>query len=129
MPYPASQIGAGWGAYNALETVGDFSGDGALDVLARDAATGDLWLYRGNGKGGWLRPRPGRHGLEHLQRDRRAGDFNGDQRVDVLARQRLRPGALFLYAGNGTGGWRTRAAWATGWNILSATRRPRRRQR
>lgn len=31
----------------------DFTGDGASDVLARDGA-GRLWLYPGNGRGGWL---------------------------------------------------------------------------
>jgi len=33
---------------------GDFTGDRAADVLARERATGDLWLYPGNGAGGWL---------------------------------------------------------------------------
>ena len=41
---------------NAVDTVGDVNGDGAHDVVARKAATGDLWLYPGNGRGGWLPP-------------------------------------------------------------------------
>ncbi|WP_245531547.1 FG-GAP repeat domain-containing protein [Arthrobacter globiformis] len=32
---------------------GDFNGDGKSDVLARDSG-GSLWLYPGNGHGGWL---------------------------------------------------------------------------
>jgi len=37
----------------ALLSPGDFNGDGAADVLARDAA-GALWLYPGRGNGLWF---------------------------------------------------------------------------
>lgn len=47
------QIGSGWSGFTALSGVGDFSGDGHADVVARTKA-GQLVLYRGNGKGGWL---------------------------------------------------------------------------
>ena len=32
---------------------GDFTGDGKSDVLG-STKYGDLYLYRGNGRGGWL---------------------------------------------------------------------------
>ena len=35
---------------------GDWDGDNHVDVLARDAA-GRLWLFPGNGLGGWGVPR------------------------------------------------------------------------
>ena len=41
---------------NALIAPGDFDRDRTVDVLAREASTGHLWLYPGNGAGGW-RPR------------------------------------------------------------------------
>jgi hypothetical protein len=46
-------VGNGWQIFNAMVGTGDFNGDGTADVLARDGA-GGLWLYPGNGRGGWL---------------------------------------------------------------------------
>ncbi|NUS13813.1 MAG: trypsin-like serine protease, partial [Streptomyces sp.] len=43
-----TRIGAGWEVYNAFAAVGDVSGDGHADLLARDTA-GTMWLYQGTG--------------------------------------------------------------------------------
>ena len=111
-----TELGAGWSAFNGLETVGDFSGDGALDVLARETSTGYLWLYRGNGKGGWILPRVRvGTGWNVMNAIVGPGDFNGDGRVDVIARLTSN-GDVYLYPGNGTGGWQPRVRIATGWN-------------
>jgi hypothetical protein len=46
--------------------------------VAREAATGYLWLYRGNGTGGWLpRVRIGT-GWQGMNLIETVGDFNGD---------------------------------------------------
>jgi hypothetical protein len=47
-------VGSGWNAMSALVGAGDFNGDRTADVLARERSTGILWLYPGNGSGGWL---------------------------------------------------------------------------
>lgn len=113
------RIGTGWSGLDALETPGDVNGDGPLDVLARERSTGYLWLYRGNGKGGWLpRVRVGT-GWSSFDVILGPGDFNGDQRVDVLARQRT-TGYLFLYAGTGTGTWRPGVRVGSGWQGFSS---------
>jgi len=45
------------------------------------------------------------------------GDFNGDGKSDLLSRDR--DGTLWLYTGNGVGGFLQRRAVGIGWNILS----------
>ncbi|MDQ0578772.1 FG-GAP-like repeat-containing protein [Streptomyces rishiriensis] len=45
------KVAIGWGAsYNAVAGVGDVTGDGKADVIARDTS-GNVWRYTGNGKG------------------------------------------------------------------------------
>lgn len=44
---PRTRIGGGW-SYNAYAAIGDMTGDGHADLLARDSA-GTLWLYKGTG--------------------------------------------------------------------------------
>ncbi|MGO4385642.1 FG-GAP-like repeat-containing protein [Specibacter sp. RAF43] len=117
------RIGSGWAAFNAVDTVGDFSGDGRADVLARETSTGFLWLYPGNGRGGWLpRVRVG-SGWNIFNAVFGPGDFNGDQKVDVLARETT-TGVLWLYPGNGRGGWLPRIRAGSGWNNFNTVLGP-----
>ena len=102
----------------AVPAVGDFNGDAHADVLARDTS-GALFLYRGNGASGWLNPAAvqvgsGWNGMTAIVSP---GDFNGDGRNDVLARDSS--GALWLYPGNGAGGWGARRAVGSGWNVMT----------
>jgi hypothetical protein len=97
-------IDSGWGGFNALLPVGDFDGNGTSDLLARDAS-GNLILYRGNGSGGIVQDGGtfvdgGWSAFDVLIAP---GDFNGDGKPDVLARDAS--GNLKLYRGNGTGGF------------------------
>lgn len=114
----AATIGSGWNGFDALETVGDFSGDGHGDVIARAPATGFLWLYRGTGNGGWLEPLVIGNGWNGFDALVGPGDFNGDQKTDLLARERL-TGRLWLYPGNGSGGWLPRVLVGNGWGIFN----------
>jgi hypothetical protein len=50
-------VGTGWNIFTGLLGVGDWSGDGHSDVLAR-LSDGSLRMYRGNGTGGWITPYP-----------------------------------------------------------------------
>jgi hypothetical protein len=47
------KVASGWGAsYNAVVGVGDITGDGKADLVARDTS-GNLWRQSGDGKGGF----------------------------------------------------------------------------
>ena len=115
------KVGSGWDQFNHIFPVGDFSGDGILDVAARNAA-GELKLYRGNGKGGWLSSTPTTIGTgwNSFTAIFSPGDFNGDGFTDVIARNAA--GELLLYRGNGKGYWidgSTNIKVGSGWNTYN----------
>ncbi|MFJ4210955.1 FG-GAP repeat domain-containing protein [Paenarthrobacter sp. NPDC089675] len=116
------QVGWGWDVMTALTSPGDWDGDGHPDVLARDAA-GLLWLYRGDGAGQWL---PGRTqvgwGWNVMTAVFSGHDFSGDGNPDVLARDS--GGNLFLYPGNGAGGWLNRIHIGWGWQHMDQLTAP-----
>jgi hypothetical protein len=82
---------------------GDFTGDGKADVHAVKT-TGELYLYRGNGAGGFagagVKIGAGWGGFAKVFSP---GDFTGDGKADVLAIKTT--GELYLYRGNGAGGF------------------------
>ena len=122
-----TSIGTGWETRTAVFSPGDFTGDGFADVLVRSAA-GDLLLYRGNGKGGWLNgtaPDKIGTGWESRTAVLSPGDFTGDGFADVLVRSAA--GDLLLYRGNGKGGWLNGTApdkIGTGWESRTAVFSP-----
>ena len=94
---------------------GDFNGDGRADIVATDSS-GQLWMYPGNGSGGFLtRSRIG-VGWGSFTSLTSPGDFSGDDKADLIARTSA--GALLLYRGSGTGGFGTRSTIGSGWSSL-----------
>ncbi|MET0933577.1 MAG: VCBS repeat-containing protein [Mycetocola sp.] len=112
----ASVIGSGWSKFDQVFSPGDFSGDGNPDLLARDRS-GGLWLYRGDGYGGWLGSAKVGIGWGPFTALIPAGDFDANGTNDVFARDRS--GRLWLYSGNGTGGFAGSRIVGTGWGIFS----------
>jgi hypothetical protein len=81
--------------------LGDFTGDGWSDLIARQTSTGSLYLYPGSATGFPAMVRIGA-GWNAMDSITRFGDFNLDGREDVIARESA-TGALWLYLGNGAG--------------------------
>jgi hypothetical protein len=82
---------------------------------------GALLLYRGNGAGRWVTGKAEQIGTGWAPFTAllTGGDFSGDGKADVLARESS--GALFLYRGDGASGWLApqHEQIGTGWNGLS----------
>ena len=97
------KISTGWGSFRQVVSPGDWNGDRFSDVIATTAA-GQVYLYKGNGKGGLL---AGRTLLSNTWASYvdvlTPGDFTGDKKPDLLARKAN--GELWLVAGNGKGGF------------------------
>ncbi|EMY36031.1 heme peroxidase, partial [Arthrobacter crystallopoietes BAB-32] len=105
---------------NALLKDVDFTGDGDADVVARDGE-GRLWLYPGDGTGGLeTRTLMGRSGWNAMSAITSTGDFNGDDKADLIAKDRVGTGQLWLYPGDGAGGLDRRIRiGASGWNAMN----------
>jgi SpoIID/LytB domain protein len=112
-------INSGWRVMDAILGAGDMDGDGAPDLVARETATGTLWLYRGDGQGGFRGTRTSMGwGWETLDLLLAPGDWNGDGYSDVLGRDRA-TGVLWAYTGNGRGGWLSKTWTGYGWETMS----------
>ncbi len=112
----ARQIGSGWNGFTSVVGSGDFNGDRKADVIAR-TSSGLLYLYPGNGSGGWLPPRLIGQGWNMFSTITSSGDFNGDGKSDLFGRGR--DGTLWMWPGNGAGGFLQHKAVGTAWNMFS----------
>jgi hypothetical protein len=119
---PRRQAATGWQGMDLVVGAGDLSGDGVPDVLARERATGSLWLYRRTAAGWGTRVRIG-GGWQVMDAVLGAGDLTGDRRPDVLAREKA-TGYLWLYPGASTGLLGARTRIGTGWGIFNALAAP-----
>jgi beta-lactamase class A len=101
-----------------LRLSSDFNGDGLTDLVARDTG-GSIWLYPGNGTGGFLPRRLMSFGWNGMSAIVSPGDVTGDGHADLFARDAA--GSLWLYPGTGTSHLGTRRLVGGGWQTYTIT--------
>ncbi|MFJ6631264.1 FG-GAP-like repeat-containing protein [Streptomyces sp. NPDC091376] len=116
-----TSLGTVWSQFNVLTSPGDLTGDGRADLVARQASTGDMYLYADDGAGK-LKSR-GRIGTNwKLYRAVfGAGDLNGDGIGELLAVDGAN--SLWRYDGTPAGTVKARTPvfgnnWGTGRNVF-----------
>ncbi|HEY0698650.1 MAG TPA: serine protease [Micromonospora sp.] len=120
------KIGTGWNRFNTVLTPGEWEGDGHQALIGRDAATGDLLLYKSDGNGGWLNGGIGIKigtGWNALNIFMCPGDWNGDNMIDLIGRNSA--GDMLLYKTDAHGHWLNGGMPTkidTGWSVSVFTR-------
>ncbi|WP_405648537.1 trypsin-like serine protease [Streptomyces sp. NBC_00019] len=99
--WATKQIFDNWKTRTRIITPGDLTGDYKPDLVSVDSA-GKAWLYPGQGNGTFsARVQIGTGtGWNAYNMLRGKGDFNGDGKADLLARNKS-TGAIYLYKGTG----------------------------
>ncbi|MBD0737134.1 hypothetical protein BGM09_03780 [Streptomyces sp. CBMA29] len=115
---PRTLIGPGWNAYDALASVGDLTGDGRADLVAR-TPSGSLYLYAAdqNGKFGPRTLIGGGWNTYDLLIGSQYSDSLGWGR-QLLARDRT--GVLWAYNGDAKGHFGPRVKIGPGWNVYDS---------
>ncbi|MEU6672422.1 FG-GAP-like repeat-containing protein [Streptomyces sp. NPDC046727] len=110
---PYTSLGAGFDQYDVLTSPGDVTGDGRADLIARNARTGTVYLYRATSAG----KLSARVKLYADWRSHKkvvgAGDLDGDGRGDLLVQDRSN--TLWRYSGTASGTFTARAKVAADW--------------
>ncbi|MCW2817691.1 MAG: N-acetylmuramoyl-L-alanine amidase, family 2, partial [Marmoricola sp.] len=114
---------AHWSTMNLVSAVGDVTGDGRGDVLARLAKDGTTRVYVGDGRGHVAVP--GVHVTNAFRSATAivaAGDWNHDGRPDVLMTDgTATAGRLWLVPGRGAGLFGTPVLLSSRWNDVRST--------
>ena len=107
---PTQINGKGWQPYD-LFSPGDFTGDGKGDVLGRHT-NGTLFMWPGTGAGNFgAGVQIGTGGWDAYRQAFGWGDITGDGKTDFMAADQI---GIWLYVGNGSGGYAPRVRLATG---------------
>lgn len=116
---PRVVLATGWSGYDRVVGVGDLTANGVPDLLAREASTGRLYLYRGLDGARLADRRLVGSGWNTMALFVGAGDLTGDAVPDLVVRA-ASGGALYLYPGRTDGTFAPRRTIGSGWQVMSA---------
>ncbi|WP_051865495.1 VCBS repeat-containing protein [Streptomyces griseus] len=112
---------SGWGQYDILTSTGDVSGDGRPDLVARNSATGDIYLYKGTSTGGLSARAKIFADWRTYKKIVGVGDITGDGVGDLIAQDKSNN--LYRYDGTRTGTFKARvkvfANWGGAYNAVA----------
>ncbi|WP_371661065.1 FG-GAP-like repeat-containing protein [Streptomyces sp. NBC_00280] len=115
-----TSLGSGWNQYDVLTSPGDVTGDGRADLIARQASTGDIYLYRATTTGKLSARLKIHSGFKAYKKILGAGDLNGDGHGDLLAQDSSNE--LWRYDGTATGKFKGRVKvfndWGASYNVI-----------
>ncbi|WP_395572750.1 FG-GAP-like repeat-containing protein [Streptomyces sp. BK79] len=111
---PYTTLGtSGYNQYDVLTSPGDITGDGRADLIARQASTGDIYLYKATSTGKVSARVKIFSKWSGYKKIIGVGDLNGDGYGDLLAQDTSNE--LWRYVGTATGGFRARVKVADNW--------------
>lgn len=111
---PYTSLGtSGWNQYDQLTSPGDVSGDGRPDLIARNASTGTVYLYKGTSTGKLSARVKLYDNWKTYKKVVGAGDLNGDGIGDLLAQDKSNN--LYRYYGTGRGTFKARVKVFSNW--------------
>jgi len=114
-------IGAGWQGYDLIVSPGDWNATagGAPDIIARKASDGSLWLFAGDGRGGYIGPTQIGSGWNEYTQLVAAYSFRGhDYPNDLMAVRN--DGYLILFSNLGHGVFGNPVSLGPGWGGFDA---------
>ncbi|MFJ8110011.1 FG-GAP repeat domain-containing protein [Streptomyces sp. NPDC096132] len=104
---------SGWNQYDVLTAPGDVTKDGLPDLLARNARTGAVYLYKGTSSGRLSARVKLYDNWKTYKKVVGAGDLNGDGIGDLVAQDKANN--LYRYYGKGNGTFSARVKLFSGW--------------
>jgi hypothetical protein len=113
-------VSSGWAAMDLVAPVGDVTGDGRADLLARNKTSKTTVVYPGDGAGHFGAPVKATSRFSAVDQLAGVGDWNGDGRRDVVARVASTK-KLYLYAGDGRGAFAAGRLMSSTWGANLAT--------
>ncbi|WP_437065885.1 FG-GAP-like repeat-containing protein [Streptomyces sp. enrichment culture] len=110
---PYTALGTGWNQYDVLTSPADVTGDGLPDLIARNASTGTVYLYKGTRTGKLAARVKLADNWTIYKKIVGAGDLNGDGIGDLLVQDKYNN--HYRYTGRGNGTFTARVKLAAGW--------------